>query len=211
MATRDVDIREALKARPLEKFWEEQGSEIVPELGVCRGKSFVDIAVINSKLYGYEIKSSRDTLARLPGQMKAFSAVLDQVTLVTAPSHLDEARELIPDWWGIRLAKEQGGSICFNAIRDPEENPDPDSLQIALLMWKDEILSVLEELGLDRGYRSKTKKRMAKRLVQGTDREELSQFVRDALKAREDWRSADQPSPSVERSPLLPMFEDFPD
>jgi hypothetical protein len=211
MATRDVDIREALKARPLEKFWEEQGSEIVPELGVCRGKSFVDIAVINSKLYGYEIKSSRDTLARLPGQMKAFSAVLDQVTLVTAPSHLDEARELIPDWWGIRLAKEQGGSICFNVIRDPEENPDPDSLQIALLMWKDEILSVLEELGLDRGYRSKTKKRMAKRLVQGTDREELSQFVRDALKAREDWRSADQPSPSVERSPLLPMFEDFPD
>ena len=210
MPTRDADIREALHSASLTEFWEEDESLIVEELGLCRGKNFVDIAVVNSKLHGYEIKSSRDTLARLPGQMEAYSAVLDEVTLVTAPSHLEEARKVIPDWWGIQSAKEQGGSISFGLIRKPEENPDPDPLQVALLMWKDEILSALEHLGLDRGYRSKTKKRMARRLVRGTDRHQLNQMVRDALKSREDWRSADPPSPDAERSPLLPMFEDCP-
>jgi len=209
MPTRDADIREALHRDSLTEFWDEEESLIVEELGVCRGESFVDIAVVNSKLHGYEIKSSRDTLARLPGQMEAYSAVLDEVTLVTAPSHIDEAREVIPDWWGVTAATEQGGAICFSVVEKSEENPSPDPLQVGLLMWKEEILSALEELGLDRGYRSKTKKRMAQRLVRGTDRDGLNQIVRDTLKARECWRSADPPSPDVERSPLLPMFEDL--
>ena len=206
MSTRDVDIRKVLHQGGLQQFWEEDNSLVVDELGICRGDRFVDIAVVNSELIGYEIKSSRDTLERLPGQTESYNAVLDRATLVTAPSHLDEAQAIIPNWWGLMTAIEQGGTVHCQKVKSSSKNPNPEPLQVALLMWKNEILEALEELGLDRGYRSKTKKVMAERLVRGTTREKLSVFVRKALKNRKDWRPDEQPSQDDEPSPLLPMW-----
>jgi hypothetical protein len=49
---------------------------MLDEFGLEHGEVRVDVAVINGELHGYEIKSERDTLERLPRQVKAYSAVL---------------------------------------------------------------------------------------------------------------------------------------
>jgi hypothetical protein len=55
---------------------------IIEELGVVHGKSRIDIAVINGLMHGYEIKSDKDTLQRLPEQMNMYNSVFNKVTLV---------------------------------------------------------------------------------------------------------------------------------
>jgi hypothetical protein len=47
----------------------------------------------------YEIKSERDDLTRLPGQVAVYGQVLDRATLVVAERHCAAALTLIPDWW----------------------------------------------------------------------------------------------------------------
>ena len=61
---------------------------IVEELGIRQGAARVDVAVVNGSLHGYEIKSARDTLERLPKQSELYSSVFDTITLVTAENHL---------------------------------------------------------------------------------------------------------------------------
>ena len=55
---------------------------IIEELGVKHGTARVDIAVVNGIMHGYEIKSDKDTLQRLPRQISTFNPIFDQLTLV---------------------------------------------------------------------------------------------------------------------------------
>jgi hypothetical protein len=49
-------------------------------------------------LWGYELKSERDTLERLPLQARIYSRVFDRVTLVTGLRHAGAAEDRIPGW-----------------------------------------------------------------------------------------------------------------
>jgi hypothetical protein len=55
--------------------------------GLDHGQVFVDVAVINGEIHGYELKSERDTLERLPRQVEVYSAVLGRATLVVGASY----------------------------------------------------------------------------------------------------------------------------
>jgi hypothetical protein len=50
---------------------------------------------------GYEIKSDRDTLARLPNQIAAYELCFDTMTMVVGKRHLAKCRATLPEWWGI--------------------------------------------------------------------------------------------------------------
>ena len=58
---RDVDIRRALRTRVRDSD-DMKEALVVDELGLCQGRARIDLAVVNSSLHGYEIKSERDTL-----------------------------------------------------------------------------------------------------------------------------------------------------
>lgn len=60
----DYDIRVSLKETLAN---EHKGTDtiIVDELPICWGDARIDLAVINGRINGYEIKSDRDTLDRL--------------------------------------------------------------------------------------------------------------------------------------------------
>ena len=47
-----------------------------------------DLAVFDEMTIGFEIKSARDTLKRLPAQMMAYSRYFDHVIAIVAPQHL---------------------------------------------------------------------------------------------------------------------------
>ena len=68
---RDIDVRTVLAAEVARRYKGDADTLIIHELGVCSGDARIDLAVVNGKLHGYEIKSDADTLKRLPAQAEA--------------------------------------------------------------------------------------------------------------------------------------------
>ncbi|WP_078289749.1 sce7726 family protein [Mycobacterium sp. D16R24] len=141
---RDVDIRAALVDKLRREF---HGDKIVNEMGLCLGATRVDVAVINGSLHGYEIKSDRDTLARLPAQIELYSKVLDFCTIVCGDRYLSKMREVVPSWWGIVETRELDGGVILKQRRKPRRNRECDSLSVAQLLWRDEAASLLKTHG----------------------------------------------------------------
>lgn len=120
------------------------GSVIYEEFRIERGTSRIDIAVIGSKMLGYEIKSDLDSFKRLSNQIHAYNRVFDEISLVCGPSHATLAKETIPSWWGLSVAQSCGdGHIAIEIAREAKPNPKQDPFSLASLLWKDEALAVL--------------------------------------------------------------------
>lgn len=196
--TNDQVIRKALRKELEKKCRGKSKTKIVEELGVTHGKARIDIAVVNGNIHGYELKSDKDTLKRLPYQIKKFNSVFDFVTIIVGKTHLYEAIQIVPEWWGIRIAKmkDHSKTISFYEIRKASKNPSQDSLAIAALLWREEALTILEEIGKAKGVRSKSKKDIYKRLVETCKPRTLNRLVREYLRARTAWRSDLQYIPS---------------
>jgi hypothetical protein len=186
---RDYDIRTALKHELEAANAREPDTLIKDEVGLCKGAVRVDIAVVNGTFNGYEIKSERDTLERLPAQEEAYSKTFDTVTIVTSGRYINKVIEKIPAWWGITRALKIGRRVCFQIIRQPERNPKIDPLSLVQLLWRDEALTVLKERGLAEGMLSKPRRDLWQKIVDNLSVEELRKVVRERLKARENWRS----------------------
>src|ERR1700685_1087145 len=103
---RDTDVRRALLHRLEVQDSGDNATRIVGEMGVGAGSVRIDIAVINGELSGFELKSDRDTLDRLPLQAELYSKVFDRVTLVCGERHAAKATQLVPAWGGITVANE---------------------------------------------------------------------------------------------------------
>lgn len=188
--TNDKTIRAALKEVLRVLHVHDERLRIVEEFGVENGAVRVDIAVVNGLLHGYEIKSDRDTLLRLPEQMEAYNSVFDRVTLVVGKQHLYDAIRIVPDWWGISVAKiGSDNSVVLNPIRQAGDNNDQRNISIARLLWRNEALRILEEAGEADGLRSKPREAIYQRLSVMLDQSALETKVREALFFRKDWRS----------------------
>lgn len=189
-ATNDVIIRSALKKKLDNHHANDSKLRIIEELGVRHGTTRIDIAVVNGIMHGYEIKSDRDTLERLPEQINEFNAVFDKLTLVVGKRHLYDAINLIPDWWGVMVAKiNENNEVVFHAIREAERNQEQIGVSIARLLWKKEALQILEEQNKAIGLRSKSRELIYEKLANTLKVNALKKRVRDTLVFREDWRS----------------------
>lgn len=189
--TNDKLIRTAL-IKDLEYLYkEDKDARIIEEFGVTHGAARVDIAVVNGVMHGYELKSDLDTLYRLPEQMRHYNSVFDQVTLVVGKNHVHEAMKIVPDWWGITIAKitDMDASVSFCEIRTAEQNPNQKDISIASLLWKDEALNILEEYGHAKGVRSKNRETVYSRLVEVLDMQTLKDKTRSFICSRVDWKS----------------------
>ncbi|MEW5976032.1 MAG: sce7726 family protein [Acidobacteriota bacterium] len=164
---------------------------IIEELGLCQGEVRLDVAVISGAIHGYEIKSDGDTLRRLPAQREIYNRVLDFVTVIAGKRHLSKVQKLIPDWWGL-CQVQATDNLKLEDIRPGKQNSAVDPSTLVQLLWKDEVLGVLKELGLDRGASSKSRTVLWERLVRNIRVEELKIIVRTKLKQRVHWRSAPQ-------------------
>jgi hypothetical protein len=163
---------------------------VLEEFALYGGINRADIAALNGVSHGYEIKSDRDTLTRLPQQVLAYNAVFERATLVSSDRHLASARKIIPKWWGIVRVTRPEFSFRLERIKDSNPNPSPNGEAIASLLWRPEALHLLSSLGLDAGVRSKPMQCLIERLAWAMDPDELSGYVRQAIRARGDWRSA---------------------
>jgi len=188
--TSDKLIRAALKNKLQELYKHDPMLRVIEEFGVNHGSVRADIAVVNGIMHGYEIKSDRDTLNRLSEQVKAYNSVFDKVTIVVGFSHIYKVMEMIPDWWGVDIAKpDGGGAIVFSQIRKPQFNRNRDRMAIARLLWRGEALCLLKEADEARGYYSKPRGIIYEHLASVLETNELSDKVREILCLRTAWRS----------------------
>ena len=182
---RDVDIRRAVHQKVMRRHQFDTETLVLDELGLLNGDTRVDIAVINGQIHGYELKSERDTLERLPHQVELFSSVLDKVTLVVGETHLTDARHMVPTWWGVLVASSgPRGGIHIAQERRAKRNPQINLEAVAALLWRQEALELLEEYNAARGVRSKPRTILYHRLAERVPEPALRDAVRTRLKHR---------------------------
>lgn len=154
-------------------------------MGLCLGATRVDVAVINGSLHGYEIKSDRDTLVRLPTQVEIYNRVLDYSTIVCGSKYLGKVADIVPEWWGITEVSGTGSKPVFVEHRAPSRNSTVDPLAIAQLLWRDEAAELLQCRG-ERVKSKETRWNLWDRLAE-LPLDDLQWCVRSQLKARPQW------------------------
>jgi hypothetical protein len=186
---RDLDIRTALHRDLRLEHQNDEDTLILDELGLCQGSSRVDVAVVNGAITGYEIKSPKDTLERLPQQQEIYSRTLDRVIIIAGESHLKHVFNIVPEWWGISVPYLEGDTVSFHMEREAQNNPKVDPYALVQLLWREEALEELRILGMERGVASKPRAYIWERLANAVDIDELANIVRRRLKSRSNWRS----------------------
>lgn len=184
---RDADVRRAVLQKLADDHRGDDDTRIVEEMNLWSGTVRIDIAVINGELSGYELKSDRDSLTRLPLQADVYSRIFDQVTLVVGERHIENASDRIPNWWGLIQADADETGVTLSYVRPAMRNLNPEPYLVAELLRKDEAIAILDEYGLSRGWRSKRVKAIHERLATELPFRELSERVRTALKSRTEW------------------------
>lgn len=163
---------------------------MVDEFDICGGNSRIDIAVINGQLHGYEIKSERDNLDRLPSQISDYDLVFDTMTIVVSKRHIDKVTKIVPKWWGIQYVTGEANDLRIHTKREAKQNKTIDGFFVAQLLWREELLAILDsQKDIKRNYRSKTRRELALIVSQNLSLEELEENVRRCLKNRQDWKS----------------------
>lgn len=167
------------------------------EVGLKCGLVWVDVATIGSGcLHAWEVKADADTLRRLLVQELSYSAVFDRCTLVAGERHLERGRALVPSWWGVVLARAEGGGVVLEEVRPARDNPSPSPSPgaTARLLWRPEMLALLESAGAARGVRSASKWRLLPRLLEVLPPAELRARVRQVVSPRRDAPRAAVPA-----------------
>jgi hypothetical protein len=92
----------------------------------------------------------------------------------------------VPDWWGLTLVDVATSTV--EPIRLAAPNPGPDPAAMVRLLWRSELMSVLE----DRTGRapSGVNAVLRQRMVAETSPEEVRAIVRRCLINRAGWRAA---------------------
>ena len=186
---KDSDIRQAFHSQVLNLWHRDSDSLVLDELALQNGVVRADIVLVNGSLSAFEIKSDRDSLVRLAGQMESYSAVFDRVTMLTTSRHRRSVSRRVPKWWGIILCRSNDESeIAFETYRDTAPNPTRDSLAIAQLLWRSEARKLLSDLGIRTSSSRGTRAHLHSQLSEAMKLDDLSMAVRSCLKTRKDWR-----------------------
>src|SRR5438552_16067464 len=143
----DSEIRRSLHRKLLRAHHAARDTLVIDELGLKNGCCRADIAVVNGRLVGYEIKSDRDSLARLKKQILFYDSVFDSVTIVVGRRHRAVISRRVPRHWGVVLATAgKRGAIHFETKRRPSANPRVDLLSVVQLLWRAEALNMVRQL-----------------------------------------------------------------
>jgi hypothetical protein len=175
----DATIREALLSK-LERQ-KSRPRAVLQELHVHNGKAIADVVTLHSEAHCYEIKGATDRIERIAVQSTYYNAAFRRITLVATECKLRHALRLVPFFWGIMVAIEDGDTIRFRHVRAARHNPHFEKESAAMTLWKSEMLELVPETGTERMPR----RRLAQ-LIAETRRElELSMSICDLLFSRQ--------------------------
>lgn len=176
----DQAIRVKLDAWIATEFAYDKTTIVYHELAMPRPSARIDVAVVNGFLAGFEIKSDLDNLIRLPRQVASFGYVFERATLVTTSMHVEKARKLLPDWWGIMIMRDEEK---FCRVRRGRVNRDVSSEHALHLLSRTELLRIAyqKELCISRNLR---KADIARIIAKKGRTSEIMFCIRESLKSR---------------------------
>lgn len=108
------------------------------------------ILVTETELVGFEFKSDKDTLARLPHQIGDYERFCDRNYLVTGLKFKDRAPEEIPAHWGIYCVYlDEKETLQLECLRKAQENKKRMRLHNQLrLLWRNELIPIIKKYRL---------------------------------------------------------------
>lgn len=190
--TSDKNIRAVLlNSIANEALMNRQKHRVVQEMGICRGVARIDIAVIKHSIHGYEIKSDKDSLTRLPNQINQYNKVFDYLTLVSGSNHIEKVRDIVPNWWGLSEAKTDNDQTTLMTIRQPKRNPLMKFSSLLELLWKEELIGLIKEIGIEKKVSGKNRQYLMDLLISESNHIHVTNLARSKLYLRKDWRQGD--------------------
>lgn len=177
----DVAIREVI----FRNFLGSSGkSRILEEFPM--GDSRADLLLITqTKLVGLEIKSDRDTFARLSRQVRDYERFFDSNYLVVGTYHVEEALQTVPKHWGIyEVYENESGELVLECIRQAAVCLKDNTEEKLFLLWRNELNAILSEYGLSHQRMSRKEKMIAK-IMRGLPQSVIATEVCHALLNRE--------------------------
>jgi hypothetical protein len=85
--------------------------------GVCKA----DLAILNGTATVYEIKSERDSLARLGNQVENYKRVFARAYVIASEDHVAGALDTVPDDVGVMMLSSR---YRISTVREAEDRPD---------------------------------------------------------------------------------------
>lgn len=164
---------------------------IIEELRVHNGNAIADVVTLHSEAHCYEIKGDNDKIDRITEQGKYYNLAFRKITLVTTEKHLQKALEITPSFWGIMIIKNENdidGKILY--YRKAQHNPDFDKSTALLTLWKDEMLSLVEENS--KKYIKKSRAILAEMIAQNQQKVKLSKNITLTLLERHQTKQYTQ-------------------
>lgn len=197
MLDRDIRptlLREVLASHP--------DAAVFQEFPVCR-KGRADMAAINAAMWGFEIKSERDSLSRLPLQVAQYDYIFDYSIVVVAERHLSNVVRIIPRYWGVMSVSGTVGNCVINEVRKPSRNKNRSAEQIIRLLWKGECTKVLRAKGICVPKFASV--RTIWSMLQNLPVDELDESIRGALRDRRSIESDLQQMSGDDLSTIVPI------
>lgn len=112
-------------------------------VGDCKA----DVVILNGTGTVYEIKSERDSLARLDRQIEEYSRVFATVNVIVGENHLRAVEDILPDYVGIMvLSNRYQVSTLREALNDAERT---ESTAIFDAINQREAALILRDAGID--------------------------------------------------------------
>ena len=193
----EFKIRCKIHSRMLRKSHRSKRIRVIDELGLNHpsGKlgsgGRIDIAVVaETQIYGIEIKSKSDSLARLKRQVDLYRGVFSRMTLACDPKFTQKSRDVIPDWWKITECTEGArGGVALRQVRSGGVNPDVSQRHCLELLWRFEVLRIVVKRHklLESGY-GYTVGELRDIAAQRLSDDVLSKEICWALRVRKNWR-----------------------
>jgi hypothetical protein len=187
---RDREIRAILRERLACTRRLDPTAVIIEEFGLRRRRVRFDLALVSSVLHGYEIKSDRDSLRRLAGQVAVYNDVFDRATLVVGERYAKHVFKNVPAWWEVLLASRGTTGTELHRLREGSRNPNRSARALAELLWAQDAMRLFEKRRGSRGYKSKPRAVLWDLVSEIYSLDEIASEVRNLLKARKEIGSA---------------------
>lgn len=200
---REGDVRHLLYCTEIkERLKISAKARVVDEFQILRGQGRIDVALIDDALHGYEIKSASDTLERLPSQQAIYGKVFERITLVADERHVKEAVSMVPKHWGLIVVGMKNGKPYADTLWPAMRNQNIDKLALAQLLWRAEVLELMEYFDLTSGLKSANRKTLWRHISNNLTLEQIKAFVCFKLRTRKDWRGKRRRSKPKAKKPL---------
>lgn len=111
------------------------------------GECKADVAILNGTATVYEIKSERDSLARLERQLRAYRRVFATINVIVGEKHLNEVLESVSDDTGVLVLH---GRYRISEVRSASNRPElTDPIAIFESIRTEEAKRVLDRCGVE--------------------------------------------------------------